>query len=184
VSVRHPRNAGYYLRDADGGAGRAAAGVRAPGAVRKIAALRANALGDFIFALPALEALQQCYPAAEIVLLGNAWHRDFLAGRPGPVDRVIVVPKCDGVPHQSHRVESPAEVGEFFDRMRGEAFDIAFQLHGGGRHSNPFVRRLGARMTVGLQDRDAVPLDVSIPYSRHQNEVLRYREVVQAVGAV
>lgn len=38
--------------------------------VRKIAVLRANGIGDFIFALPALSALRATYPDAEIVLLG------------------------------------------------------------------------------------------------------------------
>src|SRR4051812_16776854 len=42
--------------------------------VRKIAILRANGLGDFIFILPALEAMHTAYPQAEIVLLANAWH--------------------------------------------------------------------------------------------------------------
>jgi hypothetical protein len=37
--------------------------------VQRIAVLRANALGDFIVALPALEALRAAYPSAEITLL-------------------------------------------------------------------------------------------------------------------
>jgi ADP-heptose:LPS heptosyltransferase len=44
-------------------------GSRVPD-VRKIAVLRANGLGDFIFALPALAALRRTHPDAEIVLLG------------------------------------------------------------------------------------------------------------------
>lgn len=55
--------------------------------VRKIAVLRANALGDYVFSLPALDALRAAYPQAEIVLLGQPWHARFLAGRPGPLDR-------------------------------------------------------------------------------------------------
>ena len=65
--------------------------------VQKIAVVRANALGDFIFALPALEALRGAYPQAEIVFLGRGWHAAFLAGRPGPIDRVIVLPPTKGV---------------------------------------------------------------------------------------
>ncbi len=65
--------------------------------IGKIAVLRASALGDFIFALPALEALRVAYPQAEIVLLAKKWHADFLANRPGPVDRVVVVPISKGV---------------------------------------------------------------------------------------
>ncbi|HET8584575.1 MAG TPA: glycosyltransferase family 9 protein, partial [Casimicrobiaceae bacterium] len=45
---------------------------RVPNA-RKIAVLRAGALGDLIFTLPALDALRAVYPGAEIVLLGRAW---------------------------------------------------------------------------------------------------------------
>ena len=60
-----------------------------PGDVRKIVVLRPGAVGDFVFALPALHALKQAHPAAELVLAGKAWHRAFLRGRPGPVDRVV-----------------------------------------------------------------------------------------------
>ncbi len=51
--------------------------------VRRIAVLRANAIGDFIFTLPALEAIRAAYPDAELVLLGRPWHATFLADRPG-----------------------------------------------------------------------------------------------------
>jgi hypothetical protein len=47
--------------------------------VRRIAVLRANALGDYLFSLPALDALRAAYPAAEITLLGAPW-QDALAG--------------------------------------------------------------------------------------------------------
>jgi ADP-heptose:LPS heptosyltransferase len=57
------------------------------------------------------------------------------------------------------------------------------QLHGGGRYSNPFVRRLGARYTAGLQACDAPSLDFTLPYVRWHHEVLRYLEVVSLVGA-
>ena len=65
--------------------------------VRKIVVLRPSAVGDFVFALPALHALKQTYPEAELVLAGKAWHRMFLQGRPGPVDRVVEVPPVPGV---------------------------------------------------------------------------------------
>jgi len=154
--------------------------------VRKIAVLRANALGDFIFALPALEALRAAYPRAEIVLLAKKWHATFLEGRPGPVDRVVVVPPCEGVseePAAPGNVENSAELEQFFEAMVQERFDLAIQMHGGGRHSNPFLLRLGAGMTVGLKTPDAVPLDRWVPYIYFQPEILRYLEVVSLVGA-
>lgn len=164
---------------------------RVPG-VRKIAVLRANALGDFIFALPALEAVRAAYPGAEIVLLAKKWHEAFLEGRPGPVDRVVVVPPCQGVseepgthdtPQTLHSLECSTELVQFFEAMVQERFDLAIQIHGGGRYSNPFLLRLGASMTVGLKTPDAVPLDRWVPYIYFQPEILRYLEVVSLVGA-
>src|SRR5512135_2339519 len=65
--------------------------------IAKIAVLRSNAIGDFVFALPALASLRAAYPHAEIVLLALPWHRDFLRDRPGPIDRVEIVPRVPGV---------------------------------------------------------------------------------------
>src|SRR5215217_832091 len=151
--------------------------------VRKIAVLRANAIGDFLFTLPALEALRVAYPEAELVLLGQEWHAKFLAGRPGPIDRVEVVPATRGVGEPMDAVEDPEEQEAFFARMVEERFDLALQWHGGGRYSNPFVRRLGARLTVGSKTPDAVPLDRWVPYVYWQLEVLRYLEIGRLMGA-
>lgn len=155
--------------------------------VRKIAVLRANGLGDFIFALPALEALRAAYTQAEIVLLAQAWHATFLKDRPGPVDRVIVIPPYRGVglddPNDPNIAEDPAEQELFFASMQHERFDLAIQMHGGGRHSNPFLLRLGARMTIGLKTPDAIAPDRWVPYVYFQPEIVRYLEVVSLVGA-
>jgi ADP-heptose:LPS heptosyltransferase len=151
--------------------------------VKKIAVLRANGIGDFVCALPALDALRAAYPHAEIVVLGKRWHRAFLAGRPGPVDRALEVPFCSGVNEDSGAPHGAAVLDTFFESMRGERFDLALQLHGGGRNSNPFVLRLGARVTAGLRTPDAAVLDRWLPYIFFQSEVLRHLEVVSLVGA-
>lgn len=151
--------------------------------IHKIAVLRANALGDFLVALPALTALRETYPQAEIVLLGKPWHAAFLKDRPGPVDRVIVVPPYPGVRDEPDREMDSAEIDRFFAEMQKERFDLALQIHGGGKNSNPFVLRLGARMTAGLKTPDAVPLDRWVPYYFYHTEIMRYLEVVSLVGA-
>ncbi|GAA5513893.1 hypothetical protein Dcar01_02642 [Deinococcus carri] len=155
------------------------------GDVRRIAVLRANALGDYMFSLPALEALRAAYPAAEIVLLGQPWHARFLQGRPGPLDRVVAVPPSRGVyvGRDGQADEDPAELDAFFARMRDEQFDLAVQLHGGGRNSNPFLLRLGARHTVGLRTPDAPALERTVPYVYWQQEIMRTLEVVALAGA-
>ncbi|MDG4763422.1 glycosyltransferase family 9 protein [Solwaraspora sp. WMMD406] len=170
--------------------------------VRRIAVLRANALGDFIFALPALTALRAAYPQAELVLLGAPWHARWLAGRavadrPGLVDRVLVVPAADGIrAPEADEADEADEAGAADDRNDGgsamtsflaaarrEEFDLALQLHGGGRNSNPLVAALGARVTAGLRAVDAPPLDRWIRYVFYQPEVFRYLEVAALVGA-
>lgn len=151
--------------------------------VEKIAVLRANALGDFIFTLPALDALRAAYPDAEIVLLGTEMHRELLCGRPSPVDGVVVVPTYPGVGSPEDATADQAEVSRFFEAMQAQGFDLALQLHGGGGNSNRFLQCLGARVTAGLQAPGAPPLDRNIPYVYFQREPLRYLEVVAAVGA-
>lgn len=150
--------------------------------VDKLAVLRANALGDYVFAVPALESLRAAYPAAEIVLLARDWHRDFLAGRPGPVDRVVAVPH-GAIGDEANPTTTIEEREAFFAAMRAERFDLALQLHGGGGNSNPFVRALGARVTAGMRAPGAPPLDRTMPYIYFQHEVLRYLEAVTLVGA-
>lgn len=150
--------------------------------VRKIAILRANALGDFIFALPALTALRAAYPQAEIVLLARQWHAEFLANRPAPVDRVVVIPP-GGIGNEWQQKQDPIELESFFAAMQQEKFDLAIQMHGGGRNSNPFLLNLGARTTLGLRTPDAPLLDRWMPYIYYQPEVLRYLELVSLVGA-
>ena len=152
-----------------------------PAEVERIAVLRANDLGDLVFALPALDALRAAYPSAEITLLAKEWHRELLGSRPGPVDRVIAVPAHRGV--REDREPDRLELDSFFAAMAAERFDIALQMHGGGRFSNAFVARLGARITAGARTPDAPELDRSIAYVYLQPEVLRQLEIVALVGA-
>ena len=173
----------------------AAVGERRPGVigvagellpdVRRIAVLRANALGDFVFALPALAALRAAYPDAELVLLAAPWHAALLAARPSPVDRVLVIPPAPGIraPDPGEPAPAPDAMRNFVDRTRAEGFDLAIQLHGGGRNSNPIVTALGARLTAGLRAEDAPPLDRWLRYVYYQPEVFRYLEVAGLVGA-
>jgi ADP-heptose:LPS heptosyltransferase len=80
-------------------------------------------------------------------------------------------------------VEDPAELEAFFAAMRREEFDLAVQLHGGGRFSNPFLLRLGARHTVGTRTPDAARLERTVPYLYYQHEPLRALEVAGFAGA-
>ncbi len=152
--------------------------------VRKIAVLRGGGLGDLLFAMPAIDALAAAYPEAKITLLGTPAHRALFDGRPGNVAAVEVLPFAEGVREgttgDAHR--DAAEVDGFFDRLAG-TFDLAVQVHGGGRYSNPFLLRLKAPHTVGTRTPDAEPLDRTLPYIYSQHEVFRFLEVAGLAGA-
>jgi ADP-heptose:LPS heptosyltransferase len=145
--------------------------------------LRANGLGDYVTCEPALAALRAAYPHAEITLLGAAHHRPLVEGRPGPCDRFAEVPRMPGVRAGSGPDATPDEVQSFVDVQRDEHYDLAVQMHGGGRYSNPLVRRLGARVSVGATTPDAEPLDRVVPYAFNQHEILRWLDVAAACGA-
>ncbi len=154
--------------------------------VERIAVLRANSLGDFVFTLPALSALRETYPGADIWLLAKAWHSEFLEGRDAPVDRVVVLPSVPGVsaePEAEPRREDEDEMQRWRQGIKAQRIDLAIQLHGGGRYSNPLVLELGARVTAGMKTPDAQPLDRWIPYVYYHHEILRLLEVVGLVGA-
>ena len=149
--------------------------------VERIAFLRGRGLGDLIGTLPAAESLAAAYPGAEITLLGTPLHAALLADRPSPFADVAVLPAYPGV---RDGAEDPAATDAFFATMRDRRFDLAVQVHGGGRNSNPFLLRLGARHTVGTRTEDAAPLERNLPYVLSQHEGLRALEVVALAGAV
>ena len=151
--------------------------------VRKIVVLRPSAVGDFVFALPALLALKQTYPEAELVLAGKAWQRRFLQARPGPVDRVVEVPVIPGVGAPSDAAPETDAIERFVDAMRAERFDLALQMVGGGRYSNPLLLRFGARLTVGACAPGAAFLDRWIAYREPGQRRLVLLEIVALAGA-
>jgi ADP-heptose:LPS heptosyltransferase len=167
-----------------GGAGRAGTGVGPVlekfESVSRIAVLRGGGLGDLIFAIPAIAALKAAYPEASITLLGTPAHKALIAATKSPVDEVQVLPFSEGVRPGD---ENEDELDRFFAEMRARRFDLAVQIHGGGRYSNPFLLRLGARHTVGTRTPDAASLERTVPYLYYQNEPVRALEVAGFAGA-
>jgi ADP-heptose:LPS heptosyltransferase len=152
--------------------------------VRRIAVLRGGGLGDLLFAVPAIESLRAAYPDAEIVLLGTPLHAALFADRPGPIDEVVTLPAARGVHEPAGRpLDDPGELATFVERVTQQPVDLAVQVHGGGRWSNPFLLELGPKWTVGARTPDAVELDRWLPYRYYQHEVLRALEVAGLAGA-
>lgn len=148
--------------------------------VSRIAVLRGGGLGDLMFALPAMSALKAAYPEASLTLLGTPMHAELLSQTSGPVDETVILPFSEGV---RPGTEDKDELESFFSRMRSRNFDLAVQVHGGGRYSNPFLLRLGARHSVGTRTPDAARLERTVPYLYYQHEPMRALEVAGFAGA-
>ncbi|MFJ4029898.1 glycosyltransferase family 9 protein [Paenarthrobacter sp. NPDC089989] len=148
--------------------------------VERMAVLRGGGLGDLIYTYPALHALKAAYPGARITLLGTPIHQALVAATEGPVDDVAVLPFAKGVRDGE---EDPGAVAAFLGNMQARKFDLAIQMHGGGRYSNPFLRKLGARHTVGTRTPDAERLERNLDYVYYQNEPDRWLEVAGLAGA-
>src|SRR4051794_30305212 len=131
--------------------------------------------------LPALEALRAAYPASRITLLGRDWHEAFLRDRASPIDDVYAIPhgalgdEADGLDHVLQKL--------VIRDLRAAAFDVALQLHGGGRNSNRLLTQIGARVTAGARTPDAPRLDRNIHYETFQSDLIRCLEIVALVGA-
>ena len=151
--------------------------------IKKIAVLRANALGDFIVTLPALEALRNAYPHAEIILLGKEWHKTFLEPKRCAIDRVMVIPVSNGLREENGKSENKEDLEIFFNQIRDEKIDVAIHFHGNGKSANSFINKLGARLTAGLYTEGAEKLSFMLPFYYYQNEMVRYLEVVDMLGA-
>lgn len=148
--------------------------------MKKIGVLRANGIGDVIITLPAFEAIKATFPGAEIVLLGRDKHAELFQSTVTPIDRMISLPHF--INFDTPLADSP-EVIEVIENLKSEGFDLIIQLHGGGRHSNSFVKKIEPRFSLGAQTPDAMALDKNVPYLQFQHEILRQLEIVSTMGA-
>ncbi|GAA4189788.1 glycosyltransferase family 9 protein [Microbacterium oryzae] len=151
--------------------------------VRRIALLRGGGLGDLLFALPAAQALMAAYPDAEVTLLGSPIAAALLPGRAGAPHRIEVLPPIRGVGAAPGAVTDDDEIARFVAAQRERGYDLAVQLHGGGRFSNPFLLSLGATHTIGTRTDDAAELERTVDYIYYQHEMLRGLEVAGLAGA-
>lgn len=150
--------------------------------VSRIAVLRGGGFGDLVMAMPAINALANTYPEAEIVLLGMPSHAELLKGRGTCISRVEILPIAEGIRPGKGRPD-PAALQRYVARQRAQNFDLAVQMHGGGRHSNPLVNALQATHTVGSRAAGAESLERNLQHQYFQHEVLRDLEVAGLAGA-
>jgi ADP-heptose:LPS heptosyltransferase len=150
--------------------------------IQRIAVFRSLQLGDLLVAVPALRALRARFPHAEITLIGLSWAREFAQRFQHYIDRFVEFvgyPGIDELPVDTQRL------AQFLVVQRQYRYDLAIQMHGSGRTSNPFVYALGARMTVGYYE-GARPeiLTLGAPYPHDQHEIYRNLGLISLLGTI
>lgn len=148
--------------------------------IQRIAVFRALQLGDLLVAVPALRALRARFPYAEITLIGLPWAREFARRFQQYIDSFVEFvgyPGIDELPVDAQRTE------RFITDQQNYRYDLAIQMHGSGRTSNPFVHELGARITVGYYE-GAHPeiLTFGAPYPHDLHEIYRNLGVISLLG--
>ena len=149
--------------------------------MKRIAVFRALQLGDLLVAVPALHLLRQCFPEAQITLIGLPWAASFVQRFSCYIDRFVEFvgyPGIDEVPFDAQRTE------HFLAGQRGYNYDLVLQMHGSGRASNPFVLALSASCTVGYYEKIPARQTLESPYTDDQHEIWRNLNLVKLLNLV
>lgn len=148
---------------------------------RRVVVFRALKLGDMLCATPALRALRDGLPNAEIILVGLPWARAFVDRHRGLLDGFREFPGWPGLPERAPDCDA---IPGFLSAIRAERFDLAIQLHGSGGTSNAIVSQFGARRTAGFYEAGAGCLDKKyfLPYPSHDLELRRLLSLMEHLG--
>lgn len=146
---------------------------------RRIAVFRALQLGDMLCVVPALRALRQRAPRADITLVGLPWAAEFARRFARYIDRFVEFPGACGLPE---REPDHGAFPRFIAGMRAARLDLAIQLHGSGTLSNLIVEDFGARECIAH-----VPPDAPLPpgqrrWREEEPEILRWLALLEAAG--
>lgn len=148
---------------------------------RRVAVLRALQLGDLLCAVPALRALRAALPEARIELIGLPWARGFAERFGGYLDGFVELPGWPGLPERPAR---PERIPGFLAMMQAAGFDLALQMHGSGRITNPLVALLGARATAGFYVPGEYCPDAArfLPYPAGEHEIWQLLRLIEFLG--
>jgi ADP-heptose:LPS heptosyltransferase len=149
--------------------------------IKRIGVFRALQLGDLLCSIPAIRALRNAYPEAEITLLGLPWAKSLLSRFPDYFDAFMHFAGYPGLPEQKF---DPRRFADFLHEMLDKKFDLVLQMQGNGSIVNPMIELFGSRHTAGFfLKNDYCPNRQSyLEYPEGYHEVERHLQLVEYLG--
>jgi ADP-heptose:LPS heptosyltransferase len=145
--------------------------------IKKIGIFRALQLGDMLCAIPAIRALRQAYPYAQIILLGLPWAKSFTDRFDHYFDGFIPFPGYPGLPEQ----EFNAKVfHQFVGNIQEQKFELLLQMQGNGSLINPMMELFNAKYVAGFKTEGhyAPDNDLFLNYPDHGSEIERHLKLM------
>lgn len=118
-----------------------------PHEIKKIAVFRALQLGDMLCAIPAIRALRNAYPNAQITLLGLPWAKTLVERFSVYWDDFIYFPGFPGLPEQT---VDPEAFTQFLANVQNQKFDLVLQMQGNGGITNAIAELCNGKHTAGF----------------------------------
>jgi lipopolysaccharide heptosyltransferase II len=157
-----------------------------PDAVKKILLVRCDGIGDLVFSTPAIAAVRNRYPNAQLDLVVGPWCRDVAALIPD-IDNILLhgpwgYRKLRAVKENI----SLAEDYRFARRVRHERYDIVIDLRGDLLSIAPmWLWNIPIRIARATRGGDFALTHVVPPVSSdRKHEIERTLDVVAVVGAM
>jgi ADP-heptose:LPS heptosyltransferase len=149
---------------------------------KRIVVFRALQLGDMLCVVPALRALRQALPRAQVILAGLPWAENFTRRFRHLVDEFLAFPGHPDLPEQPADLQ---ELQRFLTAVRARRYDLALQLHGDGRVSNGIVACFEASCMAGFRPAGISAWNIKnfLPYPDHGRESLRLLRLTTHLGA-
>ncbi|WP_018617162.1 glycosyltransferase family 9 protein [Segetibacter koreensis] len=149
--------------------------------LQKIVVFRALQIGDMLCAIPAIRALHNACPNAEITLIGLPWAKMLVERFPEYFQSLIPFPGFPGFPEQP--VDYLA-FPDFLKKVQNENFDLALQMHGSGLISNPLVDLFAAKNIAGFYTKNnfCPNKDLFVEYPGNVHEIYRHLRLIEALG--
>ncbi len=118
--------------------------------IRKILVIRRDNIGDLVCTTPAIAALRQHFPDAQIGVLVNSYNADVLSGNPH-VDHCFVYQKLKHAVGSINQIKALLRRLKLILQLRRWQPDVTILAKSSyDRHGLNFARQIGARNIVGF----------------------------------